>query len=125
MKHSEALMKALELLGPNGENWTKGDIARDASGEVTQTTDEAVCYCGLGALLLVTQGHIKRFMHDSSAENVANWRKLTRHLSKQIPDGSDDFVYAEWQDDPARTFPEVREVFQKAIAEATALEQAA
>lgn len=47
----EVLDKALEILGPNGEHWTKEAFARDKNGKpVDDLKETAVCFCSTGAV---------------------------------------------------------------------------
>lgn len=51
MDVKEIAQKVLERLGPNGENWTQGEFARDKDGQrVARYSKEAVCWCLIGAI---------------------------------------------------------------------------
>lgn len=52
MTHPELAAKILELLGPDGENWTKDVLARDKMGSpVKPESEDAVCWCVSGAAI--------------------------------------------------------------------------
>lgn len=92
---AEKLKKALELLGPNGENWIQGTY------HVWDEARAVVKYCGLGACRKSGLGG------------------FGLELAEYIPAVSAYSTYWQWQDAPERTFSEVREVFQKAIMAAS------
>lgn len=86
-KLKRSLIQALDLLGPNGENWIKGKY-----------TDHNGHFCGLGALR-ETKYPQDRFtdLAEFTPHNVPFWC---------------------WQDSPTTNWPEVKALFEKAIAAA-------
>lgn len=55
MNAQKLAKKVLELLGPNGEHWTKRALARNADGvEVSVSSPEAVSFCLSGACMRVS-----------------------------------------------------------------------
>lgn len=103
MKPSEALRKGLAKLGPNGEHWIQRDWARDARGTAVWPTDSRACsFCSGGALKSVVGG---------------NFDASLKFLQSAV-DGS----VAYFNDRTESTFPEIKAMFEKAIALAEAEE---
>jgi hypothetical protein len=95
---ADILDLAADLIEPPGA-WTQGAFARAADGASVVSTDPlAVCWCASGAISKVT-GSI-------SSEAVFVVREALR---KHLP----DFI-ARWNDDPARTQPEVVAMLREA-----------
>jgi hypothetical protein len=106
MKPSEILKKALELLGEDGENWCQDVGAVDRDGlQVLVNDRSAVKFCGYGACQKVDDGL-------PSLEAAYYLRKVVTPMG----------LYADWQDKPNRTFPEVKAKFLLAIELAEAEE---
>lgn len=97
MTLKEQLRAALDLLGPNGEHWCQGQYARDAEGdEASPFSIFARKWCSIGAL--------QRVGAPSNAYQYFN-----------LPGGE---VMWTFNDTPGRTFPEVKALFERAIAAA-------
>lgn len=94
--NSEKLQKALDLLGPNGENWRKGMTSNDPPNT----------YCGYEAVTVALGGSRGTLF---TGEDKRVFEGCCRALR-------DAGFRSTWQDLQWRTFSEVREVFQKAIA---------
>jgi hypothetical protein len=87
----------LELLGPNGEHWTQGEFARDARGRlVSIESTYAVSWCVKGAALRILDPDRARQFCDSAS------RSLDRALEN-------------WNDDPQRTFAEVKALIESCV----------
>jgi hypothetical protein len=90
MNASEVLRKALELLGPNGENWCQHGYHFGDS------------HCMQGAVHLVTS--------DQRTRN-----KCWSAMVKVLPPFESGNPIARWNDDSAREWPDVEAAFRKAI----------
>lgn len=98
-------LRALDALFSDESKWTKGTYARDARGaQVFPGSDNAVCWCLAGGRLTVSRGDMKR----DQALAVA--------LCDALPQGTSTSTYIHWQDDPCRTFDEIKAIIAKAIA---------
>ena len=96
------LMKAREMIG-GPDAWTQGVSARDgADNKVVPWSDEAVCFCPLGAL----DGARLSFGND----HVPYYAVLER-LSAQMDHG-----IVGWNDAQERTHEDVLAAFDRAIA---------
>jgi hypothetical protein len=84
--------KALQILGPNGENWIKGDGVDDK-------------FCMLHALNMARHRIGGRTRGDETELRVVEAIRLLHHKTQQVPD---------FNDDPERTFEEVVAVLQLA-----------
>lgn len=105
----DVLVRALELLGPEGEHWTKGAFFRDARG-VPCFGRSAVCRCADAALAAAAVQNGLVDAHPSAALALAEaWRPGPSSLLPR-----DRIICA--NDDPSTTFPHVRSAFQRAIA---------
>ena len=72
MTTKEALIKARKLI-EKPENWTKGEPARNTEGiRVNPTSEEAVCWCSLGALVAVEDG-LSVFTYDALAPYMKDY----------------------------------------------------
>lgn len=89
---------AMDALLDSPEKWTQGCAARDAAGNpVSATSSEARCWCLIGAKRRAS------LWNDFGPNRL--FRKL---LGRSVVD---------WQDAPARTFAEVKDLLARAIAE--------
>ena len=53
----DVLQKSLEIMGENGQHWTRGGFAKDKDGvDIDPLHDDAVCFCSAGAIVRVTGG---------------------------------------------------------------------
>jgi len=98
-KPSTLLRQALELLGPNGEHWTKYKLKREVKpwwglGFVTQ-----VSYCALGGIAEV---------------NTANQEAATRYLSRAVWNQWGNSV-PYFNDHIAKDFSDIKLAFNEAI----------
>lgn len=122
MKPSQILKNALELLGPNGEHWAKGWYYKTKDGEDVEVVDinENTCFCAFGAMRQVLHRlHNKSSLFDNP--DLDQYRAAGIYLSNQISGIS----FAPWQDEPGRTFGEVKEKILAAIVDAERDEQKA
>lgn len=94
------LKAARELIAKPG-GWTKGHYARDASGALAASTDEAAtCFCAVGAVLRVNGG------------NFGVSQPLLEGIAAQVPTTS----LPVWNDAMERTQAEVVAAYDAAIA---------
>lgn len=84
------LKRALELLGPNGENW------------VRRCGDCDTTFCTLNALGVAGADHIHYPDHPAARALASAHGDFSR--------------IAPWNDDPDRTFADVKALYEKAIA---------
>lgn len=76
--------------------WVKGSFARDASGQSVDIRDEtAVCRCFWGWFL---------FCHGRTAERFVLEAEIDEVIGEEWP---------KWNDDPSRTFAEVRALVER------------
>jgi hypothetical protein len=109
---ADILRKALELLGPNGERWTKHASALDADGVgVSPTADSAERFCSLGALYRVTHRDVPFDRYH--AADLAHLSAVTA-----LECGTADTLTF-FNDRPDTTFADVVEVFEHAIQKAS------
>jgi hypothetical protein len=95
-------MKAKDLLSDKSR-WTQGALARDRAGrECTPESPDAESFCVVGALCRV-------YANDVELNEAIDSVNLI--ISSMI--GYADEI-EEWNDDPARTFDDVRQVLEKA-----------
>jgi hypothetical protein len=105
MKTSELLTEALTLLGPNGENWTKGTYARDSDGTpVPWESGNAVKWCVMGAIR----------NRSYQTESVLTETEPTEYLRKSLNVEYNQQVVAV-NDDPTTEFPIIKELLSKAV----------
>lgn len=105
---ADILQRALELLGPNGENWTKGYFAYDEYGmETMGYCDVAKCWCAAGAIQRV----INESDYDATYMGV-----LSRAIFGNDWKPFTGTCIGDWNDAPERTWPEVKAAFERAIA---------
>ena len=100
-------LRALDALFSDESKWTKGVYARDAlGGEVSVVSPVAVCWCLSGGGRLVISRDPER--HEA----------LIGALNRALPQGAlpQGAWYVDWQDNPCRTFDEVKALIAKAIA---------
>jgi hypothetical protein len=97
---AEVLRKALELLGPRGENWRQGLWNIYAHGSDKK-------HCAWYAIAQVIHGDFPVPYGESE-----EWARLLG-----LPDSGRLFA---WNDAPERTFAEVKALFEKAISKAEA-----
>jgi hypothetical protein len=95
MKTSEILTKALEAFGPEGENWIGGGSCPTSTGECTTTALMDFCHDPARRRTIVNS--FLGFGTDFADANAAAWH---------------------WNDDPSRTFADVRQRYQTAIVKA-------
>ena len=107
---SDVLIRALDLLEDGG--WTQGTYARNAEGLSIGTYDPtAVSYCAHGAIFAAG---------DLLHVNAKTREEALDLLRKEI----DLYYIPGWNDDPERTFSQVRETFRRAaFAGAAATEE--
>lgn len=94
MTTAEILRAALAKLD-GGRAWTQGELS---SGQ-----GDDICFCSIGSIASVNGSR--------SPERIAAYR----HLLHALPEGDQ---VADYNDDPARTWPEIEALFQRAIAAA-------
>lgn len=98
-KPSELLRRALELLGPNGERWTKGRY-KVVPGAEEEYPDGAYCSSGaIEEINTINQDKAKQYLRE------AIWASI------YTTDGIINF-----NDAKIRKFPEVKATFEAAIA---------
>jgi hypothetical protein len=96
-------MKVKDLLRDE-QRWTQGALARDYCGrECMPGSPDAEAWCLVGAIF--------RVYHEGSEINEAI-DAVTRLIVGYRIDGIDEVE--EWNDDPGRTFAEVKAVIEKA-----------
>ena len=96
-------VKAYELLSDPAK-WTKGDYAKDSSGEgVKPNSEKAVCWCMLGALLVVYQDYCDYLLTLDRSKKA-----LSKFLGVDYPD------IGVFNDDPATTHAMGLEVLRRA-----------
>ena len=103
----QAIARAiLELYGDDPKRWTQRAYGRDEDGDMVcvDELDRAVCFCVRGATFRVTPSY-----------EVA--RPFYRALMEAIGHPGDESRVVPWNDDPARTFDDVRRMLTQ-IAEA-------
>lgn len=126
MKVSVVLTKALEILGPNGENWIKGDLCRSDTGVYISepTSPAATCFCALGAVARAA-GLSRYQAYEPHRERNPGAAALVLAIRPCMNDveGAGDEAY-QFNDAPGRTFAEVKDLFERAIAAAKADEAA-
>jgi len=92
---AEVLSKAADLIEQTG--LAKGALARDADGEVvTYDSEDAVCFCGLGA--------VSRIDRDQRVFDAA-WDAANAICPPTKP--GEPAAFAHWQDNPIRTQEDV------------------
>lgn len=92
--------RMLEILGPNGEHWTKNREARDSRGMFVMPTDErAVCWCILGAARKATSETCDYISYEITNE-------LTHRFHEYY---KEERAVSFWQDHKDRTWEEVRD----------------
>jgi hypothetical protein len=100
--NKQILIKARELLADE-RNWTKGAAARDAQGNETDVdSEEAVCFCVLGAIRHITDRVIQNSMDRLLLDVVA---EVT---------GTRDYVHL-YNDDPSTTHSDILKFLDRAI----------
>lgn len=97
----EVLEKALERLGPNGENWTQGAFFR---------RNYSLC-CPLGAIGLTLSNNTD---FPFSARHQARFY-LSLAIAGQATDAGEAYEIIRWNDIASRKFPEVKSKFLEAI----------
>lgn len=104
MTPKEHLQAALEKLGPNGEHWKQNWLAYDKDGNrVMERDPAAVSWCLAGAMLATA----------TQTESVTGaWNDTKEWDALHAAQKS----FVQWQDEAGRTFPEVKHLFEKAIA---------
>ncbi len=101
MKPSEVLLAARELVAGG---WSRRLYARGPTGrEVDELSDDAVCFCAVGALLRATSSDA----YDPSDDfREAKWM-LENTVRAQVG-------IASWNDDPTTTHLDVVQAFERA-----------
>lgn len=95
-------MKAHELLsGPS--KWTKGTFAESALGPVLHNSVDAVKWCLSGALM-------RCYGVDTLSIGDPLYIKVLTQIQTEFPEHN---AICEWNDDPSRTFEEVRAILLK------------
>ena len=103
MSALDVLTKTRELLS-DPERWTKGSMAKNASGcTVRPDREDAVCFCLDGALTRAAGG------------SGNGYPEATRILEETVSERPWAFCYVDWNDDAARTHAEVLAALDKAI----------
>lgn len=102
-KPSEALRAARDLLTPEGA-WTQGASARTEDGIMLHDprSEEAICWCSLGAL--------RRVVDDPVVYDGA------RSALRQATGGGTRGMLSVWNDSPHRTQADIVHTFSSAIA---------
>lgn len=95
------------------KGWTQHDYAKNANGDFVETVEDAACFCGLGAIRVAAFNEV--FPFNRYKELAPDYHKAKELLCKTI-EPSVVTGFAKWQDEPSRTFPEVKEKFLQAIA---------
>lgn len=118
-KAAKLLRDALDLINDEGRHWIKGNFTGDVA--------DGVGFCSLGAIRQVVFGDV--LIPFTPGDGVfARYDKMVRALTEAV--GYEDSFLAdpgrntrnigtgvvEWNDDPERTFPEVKAGFERAIA---------
>lgn len=121
---SENLRATLELFGPNGEHWTNHHGLMGRKYLEFRPLDEkgTVCYCAVGGVNMVrTGGPYKAFTKLNSG--AYSLTPETEVLFNAIPKNDrsgytmavDAWPVVCYNDNPARTWPEVKAWFERAI----------
>ncbi len=113
---SKKLREALELFGPNGENWCKGEYFQDRKGRFCDKT-EASSFCSLGVVAFVTEKNEFNILEEEKF-----LRKTLHRLIGEEESELDGTLVHRWNDAKERTFDDVRALFLKAAATAEAEE---
>ena len=93
------LLKIREILSSK-DNWTKGEAARDASGEYVGVLSPSACsFCLTGAFYRAEYLVTRR----TTASFAGSW--LDRRHRMRFPDWPGDAV--DWNDDPATTHDDI------------------
>jgi hypothetical protein len=92
------LKKALELLGPNGENWIKGRAWE-------YRKDNSKAYCSDGAL-------------NEAARNTDQYFKAAHALEKAMPTHPQQVNYVFLNDKADTEFSQIKRLFETAIEKA-------
>lgn len=97
------IMKAARVILAEPKHWTKGAMARDATGRpCTSNSPKAVCWCIEGAIEKATRSEMY----------VGTPGYLVAHLLTEKTDTQHFGVHV-WNDDPSRTHAEVLELLDK------------
>lgn len=107
LKQSEILKAALVLFGPNGQNWTQGEMARDDNGVKTFDKHKATYFCSLGAVSMVST---RKLVPSGSSDSSFSLAMDT--LNETLKGKGPMWL---WQDELGRTFHEVKAKFLEAI----------
>jgi hypothetical protein len=109
MKTSEILMNAQALIA-NPANWTQGNFAKDINNVDTNIlSDDAVCFCSIGAVRKVVGLDSFYFGLDSDEK-----RSYYFSAYKFLEDSVDGLFVAAFND--SSTHAQVMEMFETAIA---------
>lgn len=97
---AKRLEKMLEILGPNGEHWCKGEYSKKNKAGDT-------CYCLVGGMHKV--GLNKPSMSD-------DYHRAYRLIFKEIKEtGANTFSVEVWNDRKHRKFSQVRDIVTRVI----------
>lgn len=110
LKPSEILRAGLNLLETKG--WTQHAYAKDKNGDAVFTVKEASCFCGIGSIRAAAFQTIDVSIKHSLDINYAKTRIL---LSQVVNTPTSHGGWVVWQDEPNRTFAEVKAKFLEAI----------
>lgn len=103
MKTSDLLKQAKTLIS-KPENWTTGFCARNSDGNgIPYTSDEAVCFCSLGAAGRIASMYNHAFGFDEAYSQMRDYLMVA--VPYDVPDFNDTHSHIE-----------VMELWDKAIA---------
>lgn len=104
VNHLENLKAVVELLGPNGENWTQGVAARNSQSIPVGVFDEDACkFCAIGAITYVT--------------NTINW-PYSEEMVEFIKESQPVFIPSISRFNDVATWEEIATMFKNAITQA-------
>lgn len=127
------LHKMLEVLGPNGEHWTKYDGLSNRAWGVAEKRDDE-CYCIIGARNMTLAGNPFSVLpladswpasdlgYRMTPETRALWKALPKKYKKTLDNVNNDFdkVWAvvNYNDGGPRNFADIKKLIEKAIRKA-------
>lgn len=114
----DVLLAAADLIEPEGA-WTQGVSARDRNGSpVGIKSDNAICWCLLGALHKVCE-YTGRNLHGEKSQGKV-WDVLYSVAEKESANSGDSRNISQWNDDPSRNQSEVVNLLRKVAAHESA-----
>lgn len=109
----DVLKRALNLLGPEGENWAKREYAYNTNNEGTHAEDpDAQAFCALGAI----DAAVSRMGINPENQRTLRYRAkdfLSKVINQDNPEQR--LTVPHWNDRPLTLFPTIRQAFERAI----------